>query len=32
VLGGPATLEQKRRATDQMLALFDRLGVTKIGR
>ena len=29
--GGPATLEQKRRATDEMLGVFDRLGVARIG-
>jgi phospholipase C len=32
VLGGPATLEQKRRATDELLAHYDRLGVATIGR
>ena len=30
VLGGPATLEEKRRQTDQMLAAFDRIGVASI--
>ena len=29
-LGRPATLEEKRRATDQMLAAYDRLGVASI--
>lgn len=32
VYGGPATLEQKKRATDQMLMAFDRMGVATIGR
>lgn len=32
VYGRPATLEQKRRATDEMLENFDRLGVATIGR
>jgi phospholipase C len=31
-LGGPATLEQKKRATDRLLAAYDRLGVATIGR
>jgi phospholipase C len=31
-LGGPATLEQKRRATDSLLGAFDRLGVANIRR
>ncbi len=32
VNGGPATLEQKTRATDQLLAAYDRLGVATIRR
>ncbi len=31
-IGGPASLEQKRRATDEMLAAFDRIGVARIRR
>lgn len=30
--GGPATLEQKRRGTDELLTALDRLGVAQIGR
>ena len=29
-LGGPATLEQKRRATSELLGVFDRLGTASI--
>jgi phospholipase C len=32
VLGRPALLEEKKRATDQLLAAYDRLGVATIGR
>jgi phospholipase C len=32
VQGRPALLEEKRRATDQILATYDRLGVARIGR
>jgi phospholipase C len=32
VNGGPASLEQKRRATDEMLAGYDRIGVATIRR
>jgi len=31
-MGGPATLEQKTRATDEMLQAFDRIGVASIRR
>jgi phospholipase C len=32
VMGRGATLEEKRRATDQLLAAYDRLGVATVGR
>ena len=31
-MGRAATIEEKRRATDQLLAVYDRLGVATIGR